>query len=97
MKKSKKPHAIAPAALGSCGGLGQLWRSSGRPWESSGRLYIEKNSRSTAPAAVMFCNLPGRLLGGSGLGGLLGATLGLGGSQVSYLGLGGAGLGRGAG
>ncbi len=30
----------APAALGGCGCLGQLWRSSGRPWESSGRLYI---------------------------------------------------------
>ena len=25
IKKSKKHHAIAPAALGGCGGLGQLW------------------------------------------------------------------------
>ncbi len=27
MEKSKKHHAIAPAALGSCGGLGQLWEA----------------------------------------------------------------------
>ena len=36
-KKSKKHRAIAPAALGGCGGLGQLWealRRSERPWES---------------------------------------------------------------
>jgi len=29
------------------------WGSPGRPWESSGRVYIYTNSRSTAPAAVM--------------------------------------------
>ena len=27
MKKSKKHRAIAPAALGGCGGLGQLWEA----------------------------------------------------------------------
>ena len=27
MNKSKKHHAIAPAALGGCGGLGQLWEA----------------------------------------------------------------------
>ena len=27
LKKSKKHQAIAPAALGGCGGLGQLWEA----------------------------------------------------------------------
>ena len=27
MNKSKQHHAIAPAALGGCGGLGQLWEA----------------------------------------------------------------------
>ncbi len=27
LKKSKKHRAIAPAALGGCGGLGQLWEA----------------------------------------------------------------------
>ncbi len=27
IQKSKKHHAIAPAALGGCGGLGQLWEA----------------------------------------------------------------------
>ncbi len=46
MKKSNTHHAIAPAALGGCGGLGQLWEvlaelreALGEHWEG---LYIEK-------------------------------------------------------
>ncbi len=46
-KKNKKKHrAIAPAALGGCGGLGQLWealaelrQALGELWEG---LYIQK-------------------------------------------------------
>ena len=33
MKKSKKHHAIAPAALGGCGGLGQLWEALAELWD----------------------------------------------------------------
>ena len=45
MKKSNKHHATAPAALGGCGGLGQLWvalaerEALGELWEG---LYLEK-------------------------------------------------------
>ena len=46
MKKSKKDHAIALAALGGCGGLGQLWEALAELWEALGELwkglYIEK-------------------------------------------------------
>ncbi len=55
-KKSNKHHAIAPAALGGCGGLDQLLAALAELWEALGELweglYIE-NSRSTSPAAVM--------------------------------------------
>ena len=36
MKKSKKHRAIAPAALGGCGGLGQLWEALAELWEALG-------------------------------------------------------------
>ena len=46
-EKSKKHHAIALAALGGCGGLGQRWEALGELWEcleklwkSSGRLSL---------------------------------------------------------
>ncbi len=46
MKKSKKHHAIALAALGGCGGLGQLWEALAELWETLGELweglYVEK-------------------------------------------------------
>ncbi len=46
MKKSKKHRAIAPAALGGCGGLGQLWEALAELWEALEELweglYIEK-------------------------------------------------------
>ncbi len=46
MKMSNKHHAIAPAALGGCGGLGQLWAALAELWEALGELweglYIEK-------------------------------------------------------
>ncbi len=46
MKKSKKHHAIAPAALGGCGGLCQLWEALAELWKALGELweglYIEK-------------------------------------------------------
>ncbi len=32
-EKVKKHHAIAPAALGGCGGLGQLWEALAELWE----------------------------------------------------------------
>ena len=46
MKKSIKHRAIAPAALGGCGGLGQLWEALAELWEALGELweglYFEK-------------------------------------------------------
>ncbi len=46
MKKSKTHRAIAPAALGGCGGLGQLWEALAELLEALGELwealYIEK-------------------------------------------------------
>ena len=33
MKKSNKHRAIAPAALGGCGGLGQLWEALAELWD----------------------------------------------------------------
>ena len=33
IKMSKKHHAIAPAALGGCGGLGQLWEALAELWD----------------------------------------------------------------
>ncbi len=39
IKKSKKHHAIAPAALGDCGGLGQLWKALAELWEAPGELW----------------------------------------------------------
>ncbi len=38
MKKSEKHHAIAPAALGGCGDLGQLWEAPAELWEALGEL-----------------------------------------------------------
>ena len=45
----------APAALGGCGCLGQLWEALAELWEALGELWegLCKNSRSTAPADVM--------------------------------------------
>ena len=37
LKKSKKHRAIAPAALGGCGGLGQLWEGLAGAQGSPGR------------------------------------------------------------
>ncbi len=46
MKKLKKQRAIAPAALGGCGGLGQLWEALAELREALGELweglYIQK-------------------------------------------------------
>ena len=39
MKKSKKHRAIAPAALGGCGGLGQLWEALAELREALGELW----------------------------------------------------------
>ena len=39
IKKSKKHHAIAPAALGGCGGLGQLWEALAELREALGELW----------------------------------------------------------
>ena len=38
MKKSKKHRAVAPVALGGCGGLGQLWEALAKLWEALGEL-----------------------------------------------------------
>ena len=35
------------------GALGELWKGLGELWDVSERVNISKNSRSTAPAAVM--------------------------------------------
>ncbi len=46
MESQKKHRAIAPAALGGCGDLGQLWEALAELWEALGELweglYIEK-------------------------------------------------------
>ncbi len=39
MKKSKKHRAIAPVALGGCGGLGQLGAAMAELWEALGELW----------------------------------------------------------
>ena len=39
LKKSKKHRAIAPAALGGCGGLGQLWEALAELREALGELW----------------------------------------------------------
>ncbi len=39
IKKSKKHHTIAPAALGGCGGLGQLWEALAELREALGELW----------------------------------------------------------
>ena len=39
MKKSKKRQAIAPAARGGCGGLGQLWEALAELREALGELW----------------------------------------------------------
>ena len=39
LKKSKKHQAIAPAALGGCGGLGQLWEALAELREALGELW----------------------------------------------------------
>ena len=39
INKSKKHHAIAPVALGGCGGLGQLWEALAELWEALGELW----------------------------------------------------------
>ena len=38
---------------GSGGALGELWEGLGELWDVSERINISKNSRSTAPAAVV--------------------------------------------
>ncbi len=58
MKKLKKHRAIAPAALGGCGGLGQLWEALAELWEALGELwqglYIEKlPTKSTSGRYVL--------------------------------------------
>ena len=59
MKKSKKHRAIAPAALGGCGGLGQLWEALAELREALGELweglYIEKLPINRT-AAVLLCS-----------------------------------------
>ncbi len=39
IKQSKKHHEIAPAALGGCGSLGQLWEALAELWEALGELW----------------------------------------------------------
>ena len=39
LKKSRKHRAIAPAALGGCGGLGQLWEALAELREALGELW----------------------------------------------------------
>ncbi len=39
-KVKKKYHAIAPAAVGGCGGLGQLWEYLAELWDALGELWF---------------------------------------------------------
>ena len=39
MKKSKKRQAIALAARGGCGGLGQLWEALAELWEALEKIW----------------------------------------------------------
>ncbi len=70
MKKSKKHHTIAPAALGGCGGLGQLWEALAELWEALGELweglYKEKHSgvmRAAGPSEIKVAPPPPTPLG----------------------------------
>ena len=66
MKKSKEKHrAIAPVALGGCGGLGQLWEALAELWEALGELwegqYKEKLScvmRAAGPSEIKVAPAP---------------------------------------
>ena len=57
MEKSTKHHTIAPAALGDCGGLGQLWEALAElreAWESSGRsIYRERKTPHPPPQRTL--------------------------------------------
>ena len=39
LQKSKKRRAIALAALGGCGGLGQLWEAMAELWEALEKIW----------------------------------------------------------
>ena len=57
MKKSKKHRAIAPAALGGCGGLGQLWEALAELREALGErvlLFFRPLSSKTYSFEVIF-------------------------------------------
>ena len=41
IKMSKKHHAIAPAARGGCGGLGQLWEALAELWDPTLDLILD--------------------------------------------------------
>ena len=62
-EKVKKYRAIAPAALGGCGGLGQLWEALAELWEALGELweglYIEKLpiNRPSGRYVIIYRNL----------------------------------------
>ncbi len=50
IKKSKKHHAIAPAALGGCGGLGQLWEALAELWDPTLDPTLDPTSGSIPPS-----------------------------------------------
>ena len=50
MKKSKKHHAIALAALGGCGGLGQLWEALAELWDPTLDPTLDPTSGSIPPS-----------------------------------------------
>ncbi len=52
MKKSKKHRAIAPVALGGCGGLGQVLEVLAELWEALGELSPMGDSPMVDPGAV---------------------------------------------
>ncbi len=54
MKKSKRHRAIAPAAVGVCGGLGQLWEALAELWEALGELWEGLNIAKTPDQGVFF-------------------------------------------
>ncbi len=40
---------MAPAALGDCGGLGQLWETLAELWEALGKLWDRPSGRYVNP------------------------------------------------
>ena len=58
IKKSKKRQVIALAALGGCGGLGQLWEALAGLWEALGQRWEGLEERWDSSGSLFCDKLP---------------------------------------